>query len=69
MADHTDWPTCKNCTEGVLVPLSDFGGQGASVHYKAWVCTDPHCGFNLKIRNGEVHMNEPILNGAPVRHR
>ncbi len=44
-----------------MVPLSDFGGQGAAVHYKAWVCTNPECDFNLKIRNGEVHRNEPIV--------
>jgi hypothetical protein len=42
------------------VPLSDFGAQGASVMFKAWVCTNPECGFNVKIRNGEVLINEPI---------
>jgi hypothetical protein len=46
------------------VPLSDFGSQGAAIHYKAWVCTTPDCGFNIKIRNGEVFFNEPINNGA-----
>ena len=45
---------------GDLVPLSDFGSQGAAIHYKAWVCTNPTCGFNIKIRNGDVYMNEPI---------
>ena len=55
------WPECIACNGGVLVPLSDFGGQGAAVHYKAWVCTNPDCSFNLKIRNGEVHRNEPII--------
>lgn len=64
-----NWPDCKNCQEGLLVPLSDFGGQGAAVHYKAWVCTNPECGFNIKIRNGEVHLNEPIFSGAPNRVR
>jgi hypothetical protein len=52
---------------GALVPLSDFGGQGAPIHYKAWVCTNPKCGFNIKIRNGEVHLNEPIIAGATPR--
>ena len=37
----SSWPECLACEQGVLVPLSDFGGQGASVHYKAWVCTSP----------------------------
>ena len=45
------------------MPLSDFGGQGASVHYKAWVCTSPNCDYNIKIRNGDIHLNEPIFEG------
>jgi hypothetical protein len=45
------------------VPLSDFGSQGAPIQYKAWVCTRPECGYNLKIRNGEIYLNEPILSG------
>ncbi|MSQ11474.1 MAG: hypothetical protein EXR48_02070 [Dehalococcoidia bacterium] len=57
-------PKCMKCARGVLVPLSDFGSQGAAIHYKAWVCTTPDCGFNIKIRNGEVFFNEPINNGA-----
>ena len=59
----TGFPSCIACNEGVLVPLSDFGGQGAAVHYKAWVCTSPRCEFNLKIRNGDVIANEPIYDG------
>jgi hypothetical protein len=47
-----------------LVPLSDYGGQGAAVHYKAWVCTNPVCGFNIKIRNGDIYLNEPITPGG-----
>jgi hypothetical protein len=46
------------------VPLSDFGSQGATIHYKSWVCTNPDCGFNLKIRNGDIYINEPIMSGA-----
>jgi hypothetical protein len=48
----------------VLVPLSDFGSQGAPIHYKAWVCTNPDCGYNIKIRNGDLYLNEPIMSGA-----
>ena len=66
--EQNTWPTCKACDSGELVPLSDFGGQGAAIHYKAWVCTNPRCGFNLKIRNGEVHINEPIISGATPRN-
>lgn len=54
------FPRCRECGEGDLVPLSDFGAQGASVMYKAWVCTNPECGFNVKIRNGDVLINEPV---------
>ena len=58
------FPRCQKCKTGALVPLSDFGSQGAAIHYKAWVCTNLDCGFNIKIRNGEVFFNEPINNGA-----
>ena len=63
-----EYPQCRACDTGDLVPLSDFGGQGSAIHYKAWVCTNPPCGFNLKIRNGDVYLNEPILSG-PDRPR
>ena len=63
------FPTCKKCNEGVLVPLSDFGGQGAPIHYKAWVCTYEECGFNLKIRNGEINSNEPVSDGSQRERR
>ena len=58
------YPECKACDgNGNLLPLSDFGSQGAPIHYKAWVCSDPDCGFNIKIRNGDVYLNEPIASG------
>ena len=31
---NDEWPECLECGEGVLLPLSDFGGQGAPIHYK-----------------------------------
>ncbi len=61
------FPPCLRCDSGSLVPLSDFGGQGAAVHYKAWVCTKPSCGYNIKIRNGDIYIDEPILSGAGGR--
>ncbi len=57
-------PKCQRCATGDLVPLSDFGSQGAPIHYKAWVCTNPECMFNVKIRNGDIYVDEPINNGA-----
>lgn len=58
-----EFPKCQKCKTGDLVPLSDFGSQGAPIHFKAWVCTNPACGFNIKIRNGDVYLNEPINAG------
>lgn len=62
--EQNGFPKCRKCNAGDLVPLSDFGSQGADIHYKAWVCTNPDCGYNLKIRNGDVYINEPIVNGT-----
>ena len=62
--DGSNFPKCQKCKVGDLVPLSDFGNQGAAIHYKAWVCTYPECGYNLKIRNGDVYINEPIGSGV-----
>lgn len=65
------YPECRKCRDGDLVPLSDFGSQGAAIHFKAWVCTNQTCGFNIKIRNGDVYLNEPINSGVgyPSRGR
>ncbi len=62
--EQLGFPQCQKCNSGDLLPLSDFGSQGAAIHYKAWVCSNPDCGFNLKIRNGAVYINEPIVSGA-----
>jgi len=47
-------PKCMSCNEGILVPLSDYGTDGASVMYKAWACINPTCGFQLRIDKGQV---------------
>jgi hypothetical protein len=62
--EQFNFPKCQKCNTGDLVPLSDFGSQGASIQFKAWVCTNPDCGFNLKIRNGDVYRDEPIMSGT-----
>jgi len=54
--EESAMPKCLSCDVGSLVPLSDYGGQGAAVHYKAWVCINPICGFNIKIRNGDIYL-------------
>jgi hypothetical protein len=56
----TIWPKCHKCGTGILVPLSDYGQEGAAVIFKAWVCINPDCGFNLKIHKGNLYINEPV---------
>lgn len=53
-------PQCEKCHEGKLVPLSDYGRDGAPITYKAWVCSSPTCGFNLRIDNGEISFGRVI---------
>lgn len=57
---ESSYPECKKCTNGVLIPLSDYGRDGAPIMYKAWVCTNPECGFNLRIDNGEVSLGRNV---------
>lgn len=54
------FPQCQKCNEGLLIPLSDYGRDGASIMYKAWVCTNPECGFQLRIDNGVVSMSQDV---------
>ena len=53
-----DFPKCKKCGAGELLPLSDYGRDGASIQYKAWVCHNPDCGFNIRIDNGEISIGK-----------
>ena len=48
------------CNEGRLLPLSDYGRDGATIMYKAWVCTNPQCGFSIRIDNGEISYGKPL---------
>jgi hypothetical protein len=54
------WPACQACDTGILIPLSDYGREGAPIRYKAWVCTNPDCGFHLRIDNGEISIGRVI---------
>ena len=54
------FPQCQKCNTGVLLPLSDYGRDGASIKYKAWVCTNPNCGFSIRIDNGEISFGKTI---------
>ncbi len=59
-----DFPQCQKCSTGVLIPLSDYGREGSSLMYKAWVCTDPNCGFNIRIDNGEVSLGKQLAQSS-----
>ena len=54
------YPECRKCSTGVLIPLSDYGRDGAPITYKAWVCTNPTCGFNVRIDNGEISLGRTV---------
>jgi len=43
-----------------MLPLSDYGREGAAIRYKAWVCSNPECGFNIRIDNGEISFGRAI---------
>ena len=57
---HGEYPVCLKCDKGRLLPLSDYGRDGATIKYKAWVCSNPDCGFSLRIDNGEISFGKPI---------
>lgn len=42
------FPLCQKYKVGVLIPLSDYGRDGATIEYKAWACSNPECGFNMR---------------------
>lgn len=58
--DLKEFPPCKKCGEGMLLPLSDYGRDDAPITYKAWVCNSPACGFNIRIDNGEISLGRAI---------
>jgi len=57
---EVNFPDCRKCSVGVLIPLSDYGRDGAPITYKAWVCTNPTCGFNVCIDNGEISLGRTV---------
>jgi hypothetical protein len=62
--DGREWPVCQKCSTGRLIPLSDYGRDGAPITYKAWVCSNPDCGFNLRIDNGEISLGRTVSHGS-----
>jgi hypothetical protein len=57
---NCEYPVCLKCEKGRLLPLSDYGRDGATIKFKAWVCSNPECGFSLRIDNGEISFGKPI---------
>lgn len=48
---------CQKCGKGDLIPLSDYGPDGASVIYKLWMCTDVQkCGLVIRCNKGRVEV-------------
>jgi hypothetical protein len=60
MVEVNGYPKCLKCENGILIPLSDYGRDGAAIRYKAWVCSHPECGFNIRIDNGEITFGRTI---------
>ena len=60
MEGDRGFPKCLKCEKGILLPMSDYGREGAPIRYKAWVCSSPDCGFNIRIDNGEITFGREI---------
>ena len=60
-----EYPVCLRCSKGVLLPFSDYGqtsnGSSSPIEYKAWVCNNPECHYQMTIIRGQVHVNVPVL--------
>jgi hypothetical protein len=54
------FPECRKCDRGNMLPMSDYGRDGAPITFKAWVCSNPECGFNIRIDNGEISFGRTI---------
>lgn len=60
MDDPAAYPACQKCGSGVLLPLSDTDSDGEGIRYKAWVCSKPGCGFNIRIDGGEISFGRSV---------
>ncbi len=60
MPQELSLPSCQKCNTGTLLPLSDYGRDGAPITYKAWACSNPSCGFNVRIDNGELSYGRTV---------
>ena len=58
------FPSCQKCGSGTMLPLSDYGRDGAPITFKAWVCSNPECGFNIRIDNGEISLGRTLVHSS-----
>lgn len=58
------FPPCQKCGSGTMLPLSDYGRDGAPITFKAWVCSNPECGFNIRIDNGEISLGRTLVHSS-----
>jgi hypothetical protein len=61
---NMEYPGCLKCHAGLLLPLSDYGREGATIRFKAWVCHNPGCGFSIRIDNGEISLGHELRASA-----
>ncbi len=54
LEESGELPACAECGQGTLLPLSDASGGGCSLRFRAWICSNPECGFNVRIDDGEI---------------
>lgn len=47
-------PKCSKCGKAVMVPLSDYGPEGATVVIKAWCCLNEKCQFIIRADKGVI---------------
>ena len=52
---EVQFPKCQKCSEGTLVPLSDFSNNSVAITYKAWACSNQNCRFFVVLRGGDVY--------------
>ena len=56
--------SCRACGCGLLLPFSDYGPEaGAAVVFKAWACSNPACGFCVRVDKGVVSYGHRIRPG------
>ena len=64
-----EWPVCRQCSRGVLIPLSDYGPHGGDIPFKVWVCHNPDCGFSLRIDKGQVSAEHVAQSSSPAQRK